>query len=179
MSLTAILDARERRWLEKQQLARHFHASVLSLCLNIPGPDKNPPGVEEAFARVQTTLREAHASEVQRMKKVRHGCCAAILHEVTGAGADGPTWLMVSSLSGLALKRMAVRLEGEHPLGRLADIDILTKRGEAVSRADIGLPPRSCFLCGEPAVLCRRGKRHSQAMLMEFVASLLENAGIR
>jgi holo-ACP synthase len=213
MSVSAVLEAREQRWQAKQALARRWRACVLSLCLNIPGPDKNPPGVEQAFALLQTALREAHARELRRLhrnqtrrpallqggrasvkhkqaplarlpkkpclvlKKSRSGSCAAILHEVQGKGADGPHWLMASPLPGLVLKRMAVRLEREHPLGRLADIDILTATGEPVSRADLTLPPRSCFLCEQAATLCRQKKTHSQERLMRFIALLLEKVG--
>ena len=209
----AILEARELRWRTKQALARRFRACVLSLCLNIPGPDKNPPGAEQAFARLQAALRKAHAWELWHLrpvrarsipfsrrgpavakhrgvtlaglsqnpgavlKKLRNGCYAAVLHEAGGKSADGPCLLMVSPLPALRLKRMAVRLENEHPLGRLADIDVLTGAGTPVSRADLALPPRGCFLCGEAAALCRRRKRHSQRMLMGFVSSFLEKAG--
>ena len=160
MSLTAILDARERRWQTKQTLARRFRSCVMSLCLNIPGADKNPPGAERAFALLCAALRNA--------------CCSAIVHEVTGHGADGSYWLMVSPLPGSVLKHMAVRLEREHPLGRLADIDVITSACEPLSRADLGLPPRACFLCDEPAMLCRQRKSHSQERLMVFVTALLE-----
>jgi holo-ACP synthase len=185
--LTAILEAREQRWRAKQRLARRFRACALSLCLNIPGPDKNPPEAEQAFALVRAALREAHEREVQRLyakrprrpalKHARPARWAAIMHETGGAGADGPYWLALSPLPGFTLKRMAVRLESEHPLGRLADVDVLTKWGRVLSRADLGLAPRRCFLCGEPAALCRRNKEHPPEMLLDFTASLLKKAG--
>ena len=176
--MSSILEARERRWRTKQTLARRFRACVLSLCLNIPGPDKNPPGAERAFVFLQAALRAAHARALRR----RHATSAARrkvrLYEMRGSGADGLYWLLLSPLPGSTLKRMAVRLERAHPLGRLADIDVLTQTGEPVSRVDLGLPPRACFLCGEPAALCRRSRRHSQEMLMAFVAALLEKAEV-
>ena len=174
----AILEAREERWRAKQALARRFRACVISLCLNIPGPDKNPPGAERACALLQAALRKAHAREARAWRGLaaRNGACAAILHETGGKGADGPYRLMASPLPGRALKRMAVRLENAHPLGRLADIDILTEKGAPVSRADLGLPPRVCFLCGEPAALCRRRRNHSQESLSAFIAATLQGA---
>ena len=190
----AILEAREARWQEKQALARRFRACVISLCLNIPGPDKNPPGAEQACALVQAALRKAHAREVRRLlaararvprnaraavKIPRNACCAAIAHETGGAGADGPYRLMLSPLPGRTLKRMAVRLENAHPLGRLADIDILTAAGVPVSRADLGLPPRACFLCGEPAALCRRRKTHAQETLADYIGAMLQHVSPR
>lgn len=170
MPLAAILEAREQRWRTKRELAQRFHACVLSLCLNIPGPDKNLPGVERTFALLREALRTAHARELQRFGKV------PVLHEAAGTGADGQFLLMVSPLPDFTLKHMAVRLEHEHPLGRLADIDILTQAGKPVSRADLGLAPRACFLCGEPAALCRQEKRHPQHLLVNFTVALLATA---
>jgi holo-ACP synthase len=205
MPLAAILEAREQRWQTKRELAQRFRACILSLCLNIPGPDKNPPGVERAFALLQAALREAHARELRcapharpnrrfdarqtrarrtrrpqhtrsLWKKTPRACCSTVIYETVGTGADGPFLLMVSPLPGVTLKRMAVRLEREHPLGRLADIDILTPAGEPLSRADLGLAPRACFLCGEPAALCRRRRQHPQQLLVDFTLALLETA---
>ena len=208
----AILEARERRWRTKQEFARRFRACVLSLCLNIPGPDKNPPGAEQAFALLQAALRKAHAWELRRvhtgrarsipfsrrgsagtkqqrvplarlprnprpaLKKIHSGWRPTITHETGGTSADGACLLMLSPLSAIRLKRMAVGLESEHPLGRLADIDVLTSAGVPVSRADLALPPRACFLCGESATLCRRRQNHSQELLMGFMRSLLDKA---
>ena len=172
MPLAAILEAREQRWRTKRELAQRFRACVLSLCLNIPGPDKNLPGIERAFALLRAALRAAHARELRRGGSGH----AAVMHEATGTGADGPFHLIVSPLPDFTLKRMAVRLEREHPLGRLADIDILTQAGKPVSRADLGLAPRTCFLCGEPAALCRQEKRHPQHLLVNFTVALLETA---
>ena len=179
MSLPAILEARERRWRTKQSLARRFRACVLSLRLNIPGTDKNPPGAERAFVLLQAALRVAHARALRLRQGRRAPRRKAILHEVRGAGADGQYWLLPSRLPGILLKRMAVRLERAHPLGRLADIDVLTQTGVPVSRADLGLPPRACFLCGEPAALCRLSRRHSPEALITFVAALLEKPEVR
>ncbi|MDR0239438.1 MAG: citrate lyase holo-[acyl-carrier protein] synthase [Deltaproteobacteria bacterium] len=173
----AILEAREQRWRLKQELARRFGACVCSLCLNIPGPDKNPPGAEQAFALLQAALRRAHARAVTRT--LRNACCAAIMHEITGQGADGSYWLMASPLPGFTLKHMAVRLEREHPLGRLADIDVLTHTCEPVSRADLDVPPRACFLCGEPAAFCRRKQHHPQETLMAFIGAMLQSVSPR
>jgi holo-ACP synthase len=174
--MSSILEARERRWRTKHTLARRFRACVLSLCLNIPGPDKNPPGAERAFVFLQAALRVAHARALRRWHGKRSPRRKASLYEVRGSSADGPSWILLSPLPGFTLKRMAVTLERKHPLGRLADIDVLTQAGDPISRADLGQPPRACFLCGEPAALCRRSRRHSQEMLMAFVAATLSAA---
>ena len=47
-----------------------------------------------------------------------------------------------------ALKRLAVAIEDADPLGRLLDIDVLDPAGAPVSRQALGLPERTCLLCG-------------------------------
>jgi holo-ACP synthase len=79
-------------------------------------------------------------------------------------------------LPALELKRLAVRLESRHSLGRLADADVMAEDGRVLSRADMGLPPRACFVCSEPAALCRRLGRHTPEELSVFVGALLEQA---
>jgi len=69
-----------------------------------------------------------------------------------------------------------VHLEAEHPLGRLADADILAADGSVLSRADMGLPPRTCLVCSEPAVLCRRLGRHAPGEVSARACALLEQA---
>ncbi len=43
------------------------------------------------------------------------------------------------------IKRIALTLEKEHPLGRLFDIDIFYKDLSKISREDLGEPKRKCF----------------------------------
>ncbi|WP_337998260.1 citrate lyase holo-[acyl-carrier protein] synthase [Oleispirillum naphthae] len=163
----AVLDAREARWLRKTALAERFGASVLALALNIPGPDKNLPGVRELLADLSACL--------DRLLAARENP-GSILHDETAHGADGPYRLLVSDMAPLELKRLAARLEEEHPFGRLADADVLSPDGGPVSRRDIGLAPRKCFLCGEDAALCRARAGHSTDELRRHVEATLDAA---
>jgi holo-ACP synthase len=194
-----ILQAREQRWRTRQDLARRFRAPVLTLRLNIPGPDKNPPGAEQALARLWDALLaryrrafvayrraiDAHGVSPARLEGTPWGAAPRLkpdapnlvpyLYREHGADADGPFRHLVSPLPAPLLKLMAVRLENAHPLGRLADADVLDADGRVLSRADADLPPRACFVCSEPAALCRRLGRHA-AEAAAFVRTLLEQA---
>jgi len=58
------------------------------------------------------------------------------------------------------VKRLMTAIEESGPLGRLFDIDVLRRDGMKISREDIGLPKRTCLICGKPALLCSRSAAH-------------------
>ena len=162
MILDQILAERERRWNRRLALAATHSCPVLSLTLNIPGPDKNPVGAEAALERLRAALRAAiDAAGGQTAGELRL------------SGPDGPGWLAAVRMDALALKRLAVRVEEEHALGRLADADVMDAAGRPCNREDVGREPRRCFLCSRPASLCRRERRHSLEELLAAVRALL------
>ncbi len=101
------------------------------------------------------------------------------------ASADGDHYIYVSETDAVHVKRTAVFLEEEHPLGPFVDIDVHTKEG-ALSRVDLGFPPRPCWLCGDEAKTCARAERHGreellsrmEAALQEKIPALLAAAAI-
>lgn len=163
MDLHKLLEERERRWGARLDMARTHQCAVLSLTLNIPGPDKNLPGAEAASARLWECLC--------RGVKGRGG---AILEQRGLSGLDGPCWLAAVRMDAPGLKAIAVEMEDAHPLGRLADADVMDAEGHPVGRQDVGRLPRRCFLCGRQASLCRREGCHSQSALLDFVRGLLD-----
>ena len=46
------------------------------------------------------------------------------------------------------------------------DIDVLEAPGHLLDRASLGLPPRRCLLCDQPARYCMRACTHSQEELL-------------
>lgn len=163
----SVLEAREERWQRKTALASQYGECVLSLGLNIPGPDKEPAGVPEAFALLDAALDVL----------LREHAAGAVLHEErVPHSLDGPYSVRVTALPPEELKRLVLRLEEEHPLGRLADADVLSADGRPVSRRDLGLPPRPCFLCAGEAALCRRAGTHGADEILAHVRGLLRHA---
>ena len=166
--LASILAEREARWNMRREFAAEHGLPVLSLTLNIPGADKNPAGSAEAFASLQQNLR------CRIEQKCGHAGC--MLAEKKRAGVDGPCWIASVDLDPLTLKALCVAVEEEHPLGRLADADVLDAQGQPVNRADIGHEARRCFLCEAPASLCRRQGKHSPEQIADYARELLEHA---
>ena len=71
------------------------------------------------------------------------------------------------------IKELMVSLEDQDRLGRLFDIDVLRPDGSKVSREDMGSAPRTCLLCGQPAHVCSRSRRHSVAELTAEIGKIL------
>ena len=85
---------------------------------------------------------------------------------------------LLTSASVQDAKRAVCRIEEEHPLGRLFDIDVIAAGAAPLSRESLGLEPRRCLLCGRPARECMREGRHGydelQARISEMVKHYVE-----
>jgi len=70
------------------------------------------------------------------------------------------------------VKKTCCEIEDKHPLGRLMDIDVLSpdvmpgQTGHLVDRATLGLLPRPCLLCDQPARYCMRAHTHTLEELL-------------
>ena len=105
----------------RRELAAEHGQPVLSLTLNIPGADKNPAGSAQAFDSLRQALGRAIA------RHCGHTACFAA--ETERAGVDGPCWIAAVNLDPAQLKALCVAVEEDHPLGRLADADVLNALG--------------------------------------------------
>ena len=194
MDLCQLLAERERRWNKRLSLAGMYNCPVLSLTLNIPGPSKNLPGADAALSQLRTALCCAVEN-----------AGGSLVDECRLSGPDGPGWVAAVRMDARDLKRAAVAVEESHVLGRLADADVMDAQGQPVNRAHLaagdgareilpgkespdspdsqgrghgqsGYAPRRCFLCSQPASLCRREQRHSLEDLLAAVRGLLRLA---
>ena len=183
MDFCQLLAERERRWNTRLSLAGLHNCPVLSLTLNIPGPDKNLPGADAALSQLRAELCaavEAAGGRVVDECRLSHS---------DGVGPDGPAWIAAVRMDALALKQLAVAVEENHVFGRLADADVMDAQGQPVNREHLAATltaidggatqvraPRQCFLCSRPASLCRREGRHSLEELLPFVRNMLRLA---
>ncbi len=133
-------------------------ASFLLISANVPGGDKVRPGVSRLLRGALDSLDEAVGLKVLFTRR-----------DLLGA-----FHIASSNLSPFEAKRAAVVIEGETASARLLDVDVYRLDGSQVDRAGLGLPPRCCLVCDEPARECILLKRHSNAELLERVDSLLD-----
>ncbi len=145
--------AREARAMRQQALLGKCRALVC-LTMNIPGPRKTSSLIAVAFEEGKRRI-EAELSADAPAEEV--------------ADKTGFEAYYLSDDDPFRIKRALCTVEDDTPLGRLFDIDVLMQSGEKVSREALGLPPRSCFLCGSPAFVCARSRAHSVAEMTDEI----------
>ena len=79
----------------------------------------------------------------------------------------------VETAGAVRLKTLMAAIEDGGGLGRLFDIDVLDAGGKKLSREDLGLHPRKCLLCEQPAHACARSRTHTVMELTEQIESIL------
>ena len=161
ISLDQLLASRDRRWHRQQELQReHPDETLLCLTVIMPGAVKRN--------RFSLVVAQA-ATEAMRV-----------------AFADSITWMEERDLETgfeayaftthplLDAKRVACRIEEEHPLGRLFDLDVIDTTGTPVSRSAIGAEPRCCLLCQQEARFCMRNHTHSREELQTRIEKIVD-----
>ena len=150
VDLTAILAAKEQRAALRNQLLRTYGIPVVSLSINMPGPVKTSESVRNLL---QFSVRQFQAAaQANRLEIVTE----QIFYPVTG-----PYALLAVKGDAEQCKRIAVAIESADEVARLLDLDVFDAAGTQISRDKLGLPLRSCYLCGEPAIACMRGATHA------------------
>lgn len=154
VALDDILAARDAR-VTRQQAMLAQGGVLLSLTLVAPGAVKRSPLLDAIFAAALAALRPLVDDARARIEAVDDSGHHA-LYLLDGEARDWKTRMLA--------------LENRAPLSRLWDIDIIDRDGVAVSRRDLGLPPRRCLLCDDDAKTCARERRHSIAALQADIA---------
>lgn len=130
--------------------------------MNIPGPQKVSPLIRIGFEE-----------GVRRLEKALVGAGIPILfHKVIDYKTGYEKYYVLDGAAG-TVKDIAARLENEDRLGRLFDMDVLDTNGRKLSREELGLPERRCFVCSEPAKGCARSRKHSLPVLIRNVERIL------
>jgi holo-ACP synthase len=163
VGLGEVLANRERRVARQRAALARWQRPIVSLTLVIPGPRKDFPGarflLQEAVRALEDLLADRGWPEQ----------LASLGFEPTG-----PETLHAVAADPLELKRALADLERSHPLGRLWDLDVLCPVRGAISRKDLGLPPRRCLVCDQPAHACARSRAHPLPVLAAAVEHLLK-----
>lgn len=154
VALDDILAARDAR-VARQQAMLAQSGVLLSLTLVAPGAVKRSPLLDAIFAAALAALRPLVDDARARIEAVDDSGHHA-LYLLDGEARDWKTRMLA--------------LENRAPLSRLWDIDIIDRDGVAVSRRDLGLPPRRCLICDDDAKTCARERRHDIAALQADIA---------
>ena len=154
VALDDILAARDAR-VARQQAMLAQGGVLLSLTLVAPGAVKRSPLLDAIFAAALDAIRPLVDDARARIEAVDDSGHHA-LYLLDGEARDWKTRMLA--------------LENRAPLSRLWDIDIIDRDGVAVSRRDLGLPPRRCLICDDDAKTCARERRHDIAALQADIA---------
>lgn len=147
-SLEAVLAARDARAERRAELLKEGGV-VISVSVVMPGAVKDCALSREVARLADEALH--HALAVMRLPATRRYVCAA---------ATGPESLWRVEGDPVDVKLAAVAIEDSHALGRLFDLDVESEDG-AVTRSMLGLAPRRCLVCDDPARACGRSRRHT------------------
>lgn len=171
-SLEAVLDNREsRRRRIDRLLADRPDTTVVCFKLNIPGPVKNNEWIRKLFLKGMAAIEEV----------LTPGTTPPVVREDFPNLPTGPEAFMVIGRNPLAVKRDMVALEDGNVFGRFFDIDVegggTTAHPGPISREDLSLSERTCFLCDQPAKVCARSRAHSVEEMLGFIEDSLEKEG--
>lgn len=161
VSLHELLASRDQRWHRQMQLLQeHPNESLLCLTVIMPGSVKRNR-LSLAVARAATeAIRVEFADNITQMEErdLETGFEAYVL----------------VTLPTLEAKQTACRIEENHPLGRLFDIDVIAPDGTPLSRASVGAQPRRCLLCNNEARFCMRNHTHTPEQIQAHIAEIVE-----
>lgn len=171
-SLEEVLENREsRRRRIDRLLADRPETTVVCFKLNIPGPVKNNQWLRKLFREGLGAIEEA----------LDLGTKTPVVREIFPDLPTGPEAFLVLDRDTGGVKRDMVALEDHEVFGRFYDIDVEGGPGSirpgAVSREDLGLSERKCFLCNQPAKVCASSRAHAVEDMVQFIEESLAKEG--
>lgn len=164
--LARVLAAREQRWEKRLALVTDRKNCLVTMTLCLPVAYRTQVAYEVLFHDLCDYFLVIAAHN-------------GILFSAEGfqTGEDGPACFLTTDRDAAQVKKICVEAEDSMPGGRILDIDVMDREGNPIGRSEIGLPPRKCFICEEPAAVCVSRKRHSKDDLARQIAILTEQAG--
>ena len=163
-----ILNSREDRALMQEKIIDKYNLPIISFTLNIPGPIKD-----------SLEYRKIHEVGMELISNTFKKADYNIEFRSNIQKNTGPEGYFAIAIDPLELKKITIRIENEHPLGRLFDIDVFDSNHKQISRSDLGLNPRRCLICKEQAKVCNKSRVHSLEELtdeIEIIYNLYFNA---
>jgi len=163
VTLEQVMDSRERRACRQREHILEYGVPIVSFTINMPGAHKNTSESRFIFHEGLLALDKAIAKHFGQ----------PLFREVYELDTGHEALLGVKA-EAKVLKVSVLKLELEHPLGRMFDFDVIGIDGIPVSRESLGHPKRKCLLCGNEAHMCGRSGRHGLDELVRKIGELIE-----
>ena len=161
VTLMQVLAARDHRVQRQQALLTQYGKPLICFTMNIAGPVKTSPLIEQGF---RLGLRRLE----QQLLRLR---CPVLYREII-CQVTGCEAIFAVDAPAEQVKAMTVDLEETDRLGRLLDLDVLDSQGQKLDRSR----ERSCLICGAAGRGCARSRAHSVEQLQAVTTEILTEA---
>lgn len=155
-----ILVDREERVCRQENLLKKYKNTLLTIRVNYPGINKNNY-ISFSIINILNSLV---------VKKFND----KVLYREFNITSEGPIITMIVKEEHNIVKLKAVEIEENHILGRCVDIDVYDKMGRGLSRGELGLCKRKCYLCNDFAQNCVRSRKHDINEVEKFIKDKFE-----
>lgn len=124
-------------------------STLVTIRANYPGIDKSNHITDDIVKIIRDNIKKDLQED--------------IIYDETYKNAEGVISHFLFNMESLKVKNEMVYIEENHILGRCVDIDVYEYKDDeimGISRSNLGLESRTCFLCNEKAVVCTRSQKH-------------------
>lgn len=164
VQLDEMLKARDKRAAKQWELLELYPTNALLVAtLNIPGPVKDVPILDEVLQNIRQAIHTVLADENPTSSHYSHA-------------RTGKEYFLTIPIAPEKLKEFMVEIEENHPYGRIVDLDVLfleNRELQSISRKDLGMSMRKCYLCGEDAKVCGRSRVHSIEEIQQKISRII------
>jgi holo-ACP synthase len=154
-----ILEDRENRYNKVLELLEIYKLPVVCGKINYPGDDKNTPESNKAFSILSKLLVESYKE--------------GFIYSTMLRGYDGKSFLGVINMDEFDAKQIGIKIEEEHNLGRIFDIDVYIRDGSSLGREKINIDERKCIVCGDNARICIKSGKHSVGEVLQEIKRII------
>ncbi len=156
ITLENILFSRDLRVEKANQLLKEYNCSLIILTLNIVGPNKVFELSKKTFYEGERLIEDKLSSHSLKIE----------YQEINKSKCGYEKYYLIDCDS-ILLKKYCCKIEESLDIGRLFDIDVISKTSEKISREMIGYNQRKCIICNNNIYQCRRLKSHSIDQILE------------
>lgn len=162
LTLQQLLLSREIRREKQQNLVKTYGNTLISFMVNMPGPDKD-----------MALSRKIHEQGMQLLDQFMETHNIKVLYRSVENMVTGAEGYMVLDYLAKEIKLQLIKIEEEHPIGRLFDFDVIDANHQILSRAMFGQGRRKCLICHEEAAICGRTQKHTYEQILQKMEAMI------
>lgn len=151
----SFLKDRDSRVEYQKNLIDSYKKPVICIRVNYPGINKTNSVTRKINEVIYKNLTNVFNDE--------------IIFENSYNSLEGPISIIVVDKNPFELKRISINIEENHCLGRLVDIDVYDVNYCGISRIDLNIGKRKCYICDDLAFICSRSRKHSEYEVISFI----------